>query len=82
MSKPIVQTVTFKASPDELFEIYTDSKMHSAATGAKASVSAKAGTKFTADHELSLATGMKMGRPELCSCCGAAILRSNKIGAF
>ena len=48
MTKPIVQSVTFKASPEELFEIFTDSKKHSAATGAKASVSAKAGAKFTA----------------------------------
>ena len=42
MTKPIVQSVTFKASPEELFEIFTDSKKHSAATGAKASTSAKA----------------------------------------
>ena len=48
MTKPIVQSVTFKASPEELFEIFTDSKKHSAATRAKASVSAKAGAKFTA----------------------------------
>jgi activator of HSP90 ATPase len=48
MPKPIVQSVTFKASPDELFEIYTESKKHSAATGARASVSAKAGSKFKA----------------------------------
>ena len=48
MTKPIVQSVIFKASPEELFEIYTDSKKHSAATGAKASVSAEAGAKFTA----------------------------------
>jgi activator of HSP90 ATPase len=48
MSRPIVQSVTFKASPAKLFEIYTDSKLHSAATGAKARISAKAGAKFTA----------------------------------
>ena len=48
MTKPIVQSVTFKASPEELFAIFTDSKKHSAATGGKASVSAKAGAKFTA----------------------------------
>lgn len=48
MIKPIVQSVTFKASPKELFAMFTDSKKHSAATGAKASVSAKAGAKFTA----------------------------------
>ena len=48
MTKPIVQSVKFKASPEELFEIFTDSKKHSAATGGKASVSAKVGAKFTA----------------------------------
>jgi len=48
VTKPIVQSVIFKASPEELFEIYTDSKKHSAATGAKATVSGKAGGSFTA----------------------------------
>jgi uncharacterized protein YndB with AHSA1/START domain len=48
MTKPIVQSVTFKASPEKLFQIYTDSKKHSAATGARARVSAKAGARFTA----------------------------------
>ena len=48
MTKPIVQSVTFKASPAKLFQIYTDSKKHSAATGAKASVNAKVGARFTA----------------------------------
>ena len=56
MTKPIVQSVTFKASPEELFEIFTDSKKHSAATGGKASVSAKAGARFTAFE------GMLLGR--------------------
>ncbi len=48
MTKPIVQSVTFRASPRRLFEIYTQSKKHSAATGQKASVSNKAGGRFTA----------------------------------
>ena len=48
MTKPIVQSVTFKATPEELFAIFTDSQKHSAATGAKAKVSAKAGAKWTA----------------------------------
>jgi activator of HSP90 ATPase len=48
MTKPIVQSVTFKATPKELFAIFTDSKKHSAATGAKASVSAKPGAKWSA----------------------------------
>lgn len=48
MTKPIVQSATFPASPAKLFAIYTDSARHSAATGAQASVSAQAGAKFTA----------------------------------
>lgn len=48
MTKPIVQAATFKASPEKLFALFTDSKKHSAATGTKASVSAKAGAKWTA----------------------------------
>lgn len=56
MTKPIVQSVTFKVSPAELFRIYTDSKKHSAATGAKAQVSAQAGVQFTAFD------GMLLGR--------------------
>jgi activator of HSP90 ATPase len=56
MTKPIVQSVTFKASPEELFAMFTDSKKHSAATGAKATVSAKAGAKWTAFG------GMLLGR--------------------
>jgi len=48
MTTPIVQSVTFKASPEELFAIFSDSKKHSAATGAKASVSAKPGARWTA----------------------------------
>jgi activator of HSP90 ATPase len=48
MTKPIVQSVAFKASPEELFAIFTESKKHSAATGGKASVSAKPGAKWSA----------------------------------
>jgi activator of HSP90 ATPase len=48
MTKPIVQSVVFKSTPEELFSIFTDSKKHSAATGGKASVSAKPGAKWTA----------------------------------
>jgi activator of HSP90 ATPase len=48
VTKPIVQSATFKASPEELFEMYTDSKKHSAATGMETSVSARAGGKFSA----------------------------------
>jgi activator of HSP90 ATPase len=48
MTRPIAQSVTFKASAQVLFSMFTDSKKHSAATGAKASMSAKAGAKWTA----------------------------------
>ena len=44
----IRQSARFSASPKELFSIYTDSKKHFAATGVKASVSARVGAKFTA----------------------------------
>ena len=48
MSKTILQSVKFQVSPETLFEIYMDSKKHSAATGAKAVISRKVGGKFTA----------------------------------
>jgi activator of HSP90 ATPase len=48
MTAPIVQSVTLKASPEDLFDAFTDSKKHSAVTGARASVSAKPGAKWTA----------------------------------
>jgi len=48
LTKPIVQNVTFGASPAELFRIYTATKEHSAATGSRAVVSSKVGAKFTA----------------------------------
>ena len=35
MAKTIQQTVMFNASPDELFDIYLDSKKHSAAGGSE-----------------------------------------------
>jgi activator of HSP90 ATPase len=44
----VQQTVTFNASPEHLFEIYTDSKKHTAATQAKAAVSRKVGAKWSA----------------------------------
>ncbi len=56
MTKPIVQSVRFKAPPAVLFRIYTDPKKHSAATGSKATVTAKEGKPFTAFD------GMLLGR--------------------
>lgn len=48
MTTPIHQPVLFRARPEELFDIYLDSKKHSAATGAPARMSRKAGDTFTA----------------------------------
>ncbi|MCZ6843942.1 MAG: SRPBCC domain-containing protein [SAR324 cluster bacterium] len=47
MAKTIQQNVTFKANSAKLFALYTDSKLHSAATGQKATVGA-AGENFSA----------------------------------
>lgn len=47
MTKTIQQRVEFPVTPNKLFEIYMDSKKHSAATGLKATVSKKLGGKFT-----------------------------------
>ena len=44
----IQQIAEFQATPEQLFEIYMDPKKHSEATHAKATVSRKAGGKFTA----------------------------------
>lgn len=48
MTKTIEQSVRFHTSPDELFDTYLDSKMHSAVTGGAAKMSRKVGGKFTA----------------------------------
>ncbi len=48
MTEAIQQSVNFSASPAKLFEIYMDSKKHSAATGAPARISRRAGDRFTA----------------------------------
>ena len=39
MAKTIQQTVQFSVSPEELFDIYLNSKKHSAAINSKAAVS-------------------------------------------
>lgn len=48
MPKTIQQAVTFRASPERLFDIYLSSRLHSAATGARAVMSRKVGGAFTA----------------------------------
>ena len=52
MTKAIQQSVRFKASPATLFEMYLDSKEHSAATGGKANLSRKVGGAFTAWNKM------------------------------
>jgi activator of HSP90 ATPase len=48
MTPAIQQRVRFPASPQTLFALYLDSKMHSRATGATARISRKVGGRFTA----------------------------------
>ena len=50
MARTIQQTARFSVPPGVLFDIYLDSKKHSAATSSKASVSRKVGGKFSAFH--------------------------------
>ncbi len=47
-TRTIEQTVTFKASPHEVYESLMDSAKHSKFTGAKASISREVGGAFTA----------------------------------
>ena len=47
-TRDIKQTVSFKATPHEVYEALMDSKKHSKFTGGKASISRKVGGKFTA----------------------------------
>jgi uncharacterized protein YndB with AHSA1/START domain len=46
--KTIVQTLTFAATPAELFEMYLDSRTHTEATGGEAQVGRDEGEPFTA----------------------------------
>jgi activator of HSP90 ATPase len=48
MTKTIEQSVTFSATPQELYDIYIDPKKHSAFTGGPVKISAKPGSKFDA----------------------------------
>lgn len=47
-TKTIRQTITFKASPHEVYEALMDSRKHSEFTGAEANISRKVGGKFNA----------------------------------
>jgi len=48
MAKTIIQTVTFDARPEVLFSLYTNSRNHSAATGATAHISTRVGGRCEA----------------------------------
>jgi activator of HSP90 ATPase len=48
MSRIIKQTVTFKASPHDVYEALMDSKKHATFTGGKATISRKMGGTFSA----------------------------------
>jgi activator of HSP90 ATPase len=48
MTPAIAQRVRFSVPPGRLFQLYLDSKQHTAATGAKAVVSARVGSRFSA----------------------------------
>lgn len=48
MPKTIRQTVTFKASPEAVYEALMDSRKHSQFTGAKAVISRKVGGRISA----------------------------------
>lgn len=48
MTRVIQQSVRFPVPPEELFEMYLDSKKHSEATGGAARMSRGAGGEFTA----------------------------------
>src|SRR3989304_6523077 len=46
-TKTIKQTATFEASPHQVYEALMDSRKHAQFTGGKASISRKAGGKFS-----------------------------------
>src|SRR5262249_32048750 len=47
-TKTLQQTVTFKASPQEVYDMLMDSKKHQSLSGEPAKISKKVGGKFTA----------------------------------
>jgi activator of HSP90 ATPase len=48
MTKTIQQSIVFQASPETLYDMYMNSKKHSAATGFPAKLGRKTGSAFTA----------------------------------
>jgi activator of HSP90 ATPase len=47
-TKTLQQTITFKASPMDVYEMIVDSRRHSSLSGEKAKISRKVGGRFTA----------------------------------
>ncbi len=60
MSKIIHQTVTFKASPHDVYEALMDSKKHAAFTGGKASISRKVGGSVKAYDDYILGKNVEL----------------------
>jgi activator of HSP90 ATPase len=48
MPRTLQQKATFRASPDTLFDLYLDTRLHTLATGARAAMSRKVGGRFMA----------------------------------
>lgn len=59
-TKTIKQTVTFKASPHDVYEALMDSKKHAKFTGDKALISRKVGGKFSAFDGYSEGTNLEL----------------------
>ena len=59
-TRDIRQSVTMRASPHDLYEALMDSKKHSRFTGSKASISRKAGGKFTTFDGYSEGTNLEL----------------------
>jgi activator of HSP90 ATPase len=76
MPKTIRQTVTFEATPREVYEALMDSRKHAQFTGAKASISREAGGRFTAydgsiqGRNLELAQDAKIVQAWRCAATG------------
>ena len=61
-TKNIRQTITFNASPHEIYETLMDSRKHAKFTGAKAHVSRKVGGMFTAYNRGLTGTNIELVR--------------------
>ena len=66
MAKTIVQKVVFKnAAPQQLYEMYLDSKKHSASTGANAKITAKEGASYSVSEGYITGKNLKLIKNEL-----------------